>query len=198
MASLPGGCQVRLLNEPALTLPRAGARSVVLPLERAQGALRLELTRPGYEPLIVEVEAERLVETGRLPLEEGKFYRLQPRQLQLTVASEPDGADVYWEGRRVGTAGQPFAFNLGTLAEMRRARFTLKLPGYRDETLTTTLDQLEKNPTLGTVKLQPLFPGAAPVAWLARHPTVAWIALAVTLAVMAYQIRRLLRTPGAR
>ncbi|GMU57024.1 MAG: hypothetical protein AMXMBFR33_61700 [Candidatus Xenobia bacterium] len=200
VSTLPPGCQVRVLSQPPVTLQEGRPGSVLLPLSLARGTLKLELSRPGYEPLGVEVDSRRLLEEGRLPLEEHSFYRLRPRLLKVTFQSQPGGATVLWQDQALGTTGAPLELNLASMAELRRrqdpVRFTLTLPGYRSASLDVTLEELEKG-ALPPVKLQPAFPGAGLVSWLSRHVTLAWAALGIVLIGMVVLLRRI-RTPASR
>lgn len=200
VSTLPPGCQVRLLSEPPVTLLEGRPGSVLLPSSVARGVLKLEFSRPGYEPLVVEVDSRRLLEEGRVPLEEHSFYRLRPRLLKVTFQSHPGGATVLWQGQALGTTGAPLELNLASMAELRRrqdpVRFTLALPGYRASSLEVTLEELEKGAP-PSVTLQPAFPGAGLVSWLSRHVTLAWAALAGVLIGMVLLMRRV-RTPASR
>ncbi|MEW6280960.1 MAG: hypothetical protein AB1758_20270 [Candidatus Eremiobacterota bacterium] len=197
--SLPPNVQVTLLGpgDRRTVLESVGPGRVLLP--EFQPTLELELSSPGYRPyrVTVRVTEEKSI---RLPPEPDRFYRLEPDLTTVTVHSHPPGATVSWVTQAspvvLGRAGEPLSLTLAPRGRRQEIQFRLALPGYREEAVTVTLEQLQKSPVVGPVRLRPLFPGSQLIGWLALHPVVAWVLLPVLLAGMAAVAMRLRRRAG--
>jgi hypothetical protein len=164
----------------------AQASTVILP--RPAGGwpqtLRLELSKTGYQPLPVEISGSRPAgqQVLVLPPEGFAFYRLRSIHRTLTILSQPDQAQVFWQhaggSDYLGPSGTPLDLDLGRMATSQASiTFQLKKAGYRAQSLTVGVDELMQKSELGPVSLPALFPGAALLGWLSMHRGLCWAVL---------------------
>lgn len=169
-------------------------RTFLLPAG-VQTPCKIQLTRSGYVALELEVDAADL-QRGRVPQSLERVITLEPRIVQATFHTQPEGAQIYlqvppgqWE--YLGLSGQPLRLNLAKVTggstrglfviEMRKAGYDpLQVP-VASYSLTADVNSYPSS-------------GALPLA--VRKPLPAWLPLLLVPGLAWFWGQRQERTPA--